>query len=280
MFAVYEKGFVPIYLCSAKWSICVNIASLIRTVGSISFKRWLLGIKNWTWKCNPGRKVCSSVGTISSCLLHRHQSKDLNMWQRQGSGTTCRVRDSFFLLCLSFFWGLLATNNTLSTSLVRRLAILKLVVFTIGAFFQTVCDGVVPKYVSARLWFESDGIGMTGPLSLRCWMLALIFLPLRLMDEYNADSVLGPLALAHAYEKFSGVLEKSDWFSFIFKDNVVKVFRVLEDPGRSSITHPAVSVRFQDEKRDYGLGVALAQVALDRYCHGGTNLFQIPSLAK
>lgn len=42
------------------------------------------------------------------------------------------------------------------------LAMLKIVVLTIGAFFRTVRFVVVPRYPSARIQYESDRIGVIG----------------------------------------------------------------------------------------------------------------------
>lgn len=41
--------------------------------------------------------------------------------------------------------------------------------------------------------------------------------------------------------------------------------RAVKDPGRAATTHPAVPVRYRDEWRNDGMGVAFAQTALDGY---------------
>lgn len=49
------------------------------------------------------------------------------------------------------------------TCRVRRLAMLEYVVLAVGAFFQTVCCGVEPRYDSVDMRNESDCIGVIGP---------------------------------------------------------------------------------------------------------------------
>lgn len=50
---------------------------------------------------------------------------------------------------------------------------LEFAVFLIGAYFQTVCIGDVLRYFSARMRYESDSIGMIGPLGLCFRIFAL-----------------------------------------------------------------------------------------------------------
>lgn len=99
-------------------------------------------------------------------------------------------------LCFSYFSGALATNHTSLTSWVCRIAMLKLVLLTIGAFHQTVCHGVVPRYASARMRYNIDRLGMIGPLCLHCWKLTLSVGLFRLMEESDDDLIQGLLLLA------------------------------------------------------------------------------------
>lgn len=58
----------------------------------------------------------------------------------------------------------MAAYNTLITSQVGHLSMLKVIVLTIGAFSWKVYYGVVPSYASARIRQESNSIGEIGPL--------------------------------------------------------------------------------------------------------------------
>lgn len=57
--------------------------------------------------------------------------------------------------------------------------------------------------------------------------------------------------------------------------------KVFEDLEWTSVSHPAVSVRYWGTKRDDGMGAfAFAQAVLGRYSHYGMDLFMVPSIMK
>lgn len=93
------------------------------------------------------------------------------------------------------------------------MVISKCVVLTIGAFFLTVRFGVVPRHAIARMRYESTCIVVIGPMGLRCWTLAPIVGPFRLMDEYDVDPVLDLLTSARAIEIDFGIADEPCWFS-------------------------------------------------------------------
>lgn len=113
------------------------------------------------------------------------------------------------------------------------------------------------------------------------------------MEEDDVDPALGLLAIARANEIKFSVANEPVWFPFSFKDRIVHNLSVLEHPGRTSITHPAVPVRYCVGWRDEGTSIVALLVSitplngcflcsrgLERYCHDGTDLFQIPSNSK
>lgn len=61
-----------------------------------------------------------------------------------------------------FLSRLLPRVDSSLTSQGRRLAMLELVVLTVGAFFRTARFGVVPSYGSVTMHYESALIGLTG----------------------------------------------------------------------------------------------------------------------
>lgn len=105
-------------------------------------------------------------------------------------------------------------------SQVRRFAMLEFVVLTIGAFFWTVCYGFVKRYGSARMRYESDRTDVIGPLGSRCWTLALSVGLFQLMEEYDADPVMGLLAIERANEIDFGAVKERGWFLFNFEDGI------------------------------------------------------------
>lgn len=58
---------------------------------------------------------------------------------------------------------------------VRPLARLVSAFLTIGAFFRTVCYGVIRRYECERMRYESDGIGVITLLVSCCLTLLLSF---------------------------------------------------------------------------------------------------------
>lgn len=83
------------------------------------------------------------------------------------------------------------------------------------------------------------------------------------MEEYDADPVLGLLALTRPNETDSGIANEPGWFPINFEDSIVYNQPEVEDLERSVVTYPAVFVRYRDEWRDDGIGVPFAQEALD-----------------
>lgn len=71
-------------------------------------------------------------------------------------------------LLFSHVSGLLVQVDTSLTSKVRCLTMFKFEALTIGAFFQTICFGVVARYGSAKLLYESYGMGVIDLLRLHC----------------------------------------------------------------------------------------------------------------
>lgn len=86
----------------------------------------------------------------------------------------------------------------LSTSRVRCFAMMEFVVFIIGTCFQIVGYGVVPRYASERIRYESYRIGVIDLLGLRRLTLALNARLFWMMEEYGLNTVLRPLVLARA----------------------------------------------------------------------------------
>lgn len=95
------------------------------------------------------------------------------------------------ILCFSYISVVLATNNTSLKSQMSCLAMLKFEVLTIGAFFWKSYCGRVLRYASARMRYESDLIGVIGPLGLHCCTLALSINLYWLLEEFGALMVLG-----------------------------------------------------------------------------------------
>lgn len=68
---------------------------------------------------------------------------------------------------------------------------LDFVVLATGAFFRTVLHGVLQRYGSAGMRYESGFIRGIGSLDLRCRKLMLSVGLFRLIEEYDVDLVLG-----------------------------------------------------------------------------------------
>lgn len=133
------------------------------------------------------------------------------------------------------------------TSRMRKLKILEFVISTIVAFFRTVCYDVMPKSSSLKMWYDGHCEGMTGRLGFCFCMLALSAELLRLMEEYDVDPLLGIFASARVNEIDLNVADVPRWVSFLFGDSIEYNLMEFENPGRSSITHPALSVRYRDQ---------------------------------
>lgn len=85
-------------------------------------------------------------------------------WYKLESSSSFLVKK---LSCFSYFLLLLATDDTSSTIRMRRLTMLVFVALMIAAFFRRFCFGVLPRYASGRIRYESDCLGVLGPFGLR-----------------------------------------------------------------------------------------------------------------
>lgn len=127
--------------------------------------------------------------------------------------------------------GLLAKNETSLTCLVRRLVFLEFFFFTISAFFWTVLYGVELSYHIARMRHYSGYISVITQLSSCYWTLALSDLQFKLMEEYDADAVLGVLALARANEIDFDVGKEPVWFLLSFENRIMNYLRAFYNLG-------------------------------------------------
>lgn len=64
------------------------------------------------------------------------------------------------------------------------------------------------------------------------------------MEEYDVDVVLGLLSLVPATEISFRVAGEPSWFQLSFEDSIVYDLKVFDDPGRFSIAHTAVPLRY------------------------------------
>lgn len=102
---------------------------------------------------------------------------------------------------------------------------------TVGGFFWTSWRGMLPMYARVRKNYKSDTRDFIVSLGLRIWTLALSVEIFGLREEYDADSVMGVLALAHTNESKFGVANKPCWSSCSQMDMAVFYPRAFEDPG-------------------------------------------------
>lgn len=58
--------------------------------------------------------------------------------------------------------------------------------------------------------------------------------------------IVGLLPIAHVNEINFGVANEPDWFPFYFEDSILYDPRALDDPGRSSVLHPAGPMHYRD----------------------------------
>lgn len=79
-----------------------------------------------------------------------------------------------------------------------RLTMLEFVLLTIGAFFETVCDAVVPRYARARMRYKGDPIDVNGLSGFGCWTLAVSVELFWMMEEFDVDPIPGLLGLARS----------------------------------------------------------------------------------
>lgn len=190
----------------------------------------------------------------------------------------------WFLLALPFFISyvsvLLDRGGMSLTSRGGWFAMLKFLVLSIGAFFRTFCCGVLPRNGSKGIRYEKYCEGVIGLSGSCCWTLVVSAGLFQLIAEYDADAILGLLAVARAIMIYIGVAEERSRFPINFEDSILYDLSVLEDPGRSDIFQAAVSMCYRDELCDNGSGGAFTRMALDHYRRDRTKLFQVPSLAQ
>lgn len=156
---------------------------------------------------------------------------------------------------------------------------LKFVVLTdrVSFSFEQFASSCCEKHASARMHLSEDLRGVTGLLCHLVWTLILSIELFWLMNEYEMIPVLALGILLRVNQINFHVVNKPGWFLSSFRDSIMYDGKILKLTRRTSITHSAVSVRYQDKRRDNGFRLAFNQAALDQYRRNGTDLYQISS---
>lgn len=155
---------------------------------------------------------------------------------------------------------------------------LKCVVLTYEAFYKKVWFVLVPNYVSEKMRYKGDRLGVIGLFGQRVWNLPWTIGLIQFMEVYVVDQILELIVLTRSNESDCSIGTEPRLLLFKYNESIVVYLKAFMDPGQSFVMHAGVLVCYRDECRYNEMGVELAHATLVECFRYEMDLLRVPSI--